>query len=450
MSRPAVPPLRRLILPRALAGFVFIFGAWLLLACSLSSPAWALEPGARTVPGTAPLAAAAAGPLALEASAAAGATPLAPAPSPSAGAPDLAKGPLTPSPAALAVVAPDPTPLTKPRSFVAEAVQQVAPSVVRIDTERNVPPGGLDPAFSDPLLRELFGDPSLRSRERGQGSGVVIDRQGLVLTNAHVVDGVDRVEVTLADGLQVDGSVLGTDPVTDLAVVQIEPPSGLRAAPLGDSEALEVGDWAIALGTPYGLERTVTLGIVSSLHRNINSLGFSDKRLELIQTDAAINPGNSGGPLINGAGEVVGINTLVRSGPGAGLGFAIPINLAKEVAGQLGRGTKVVHPYLGVQLVPLTARLAREHNRDPNALVTLPERDGALIQTVLPDSPAQRAGLRRGDLVVAAADQAVADPARLLRLVEASRIGESLAITVLRGDRELRLTIRPEALPAAG
>ncbi len=347
-------------------------------------------------------------------------------------------------------VAPGPAPLAKPRSFVAEAVQRVAASVVRIDTERNVPPGGLDPAFSDPLLRELFGDPSSRSRERGQGSGVVIDRQGLVLTNAHVVDGVDRVEVTLADGQQVDGSVLGTDPVTDLAVVRIEPLAVLRAAPLGDSEALEVGDWAIALGTPYGLERTVTLGIVSSLHRNINSLGFSDKRLELIQTDAAINPGNSGGPLINGAGEVVGINTLVRSGPGAGLGFAIPINLAKEVAGQLGRGSKVVHPYLGVQLVPLTARLAREHNRDPNALVTLPERDGALIQTVLPDSPAQRAGLRRGDLVVAAADQAVADPARLLRLVEASRIGESLPITVLRGDRELRLTIRPEALPAAG
>ncbi len=247
-----------------------------------------------------------------------------------------------------------------------------------------------------------------------------------------------------------DGSVLGIDPVTDLAVVRIEPVAELRAAPLGDSEALEVGDWAIALGTPYGLERTVTLGIVSSLHRNINSLGFSDKRLELIQTDAAINPGNSGGPLINGAGEVVGINTLVRSGPGAGLGFAIPINLAKEVAGQLGRGIKVVHPYLGVQLVPLTARLARDYNRDPNALVTLPERDGALIQTVLPDSPAQRAGLRRGDLVVAAADQAVANPARLLRLVEASHIGESLAITVLRGDRELRLSIRPEALPAAG
>ena len=336
-------------------------------------------------------------------------------------------------------------------SFVADAARAVAPAVVRIDTERDVARQPFDPVMLDPFLRDLLGDPAGSMRERGQGSGVVIDAaKGLVLTNAHVVDQVDGVEVTLADGRQLDGVVVGADPVTDLAVVRLEATPQLKAAPLGDSEALEVGDWAIAMGSPYGLERTVTLGIVSSLHRNINSLGFSDKRLELIQTDAAINPGNSGGPLINGAGEVVGINTLVRSGPGAGLGFAIPINLAKDVASQLGRGTKVVHPYLGVQLVPLTARLAREHNRDPNALVNLPERDGALIQTVLPDSPAQRAGLRRGDLVVAAADQAVADPARLLRLVEASHIGESLAITVLRGDRELRLTIRPEALPAAG
>ena len=463
---PAVPPSRRLILPRWRSGLLPVLApllapvlvALLVLACPVGAVAWALEPGPYAAP--APLATAVAAAQAVAAapaiapapSADLGAAPPAPVPTSATAAPagELARAPIAPSPAPLALAPGVQAPLAKPRSFVAEAVQRVAASVVRIDTERNVPPGGLDPAFSDPLLRELFGDPSSRSRERGQGSGVVIDRQGLVLTNAHVVDGVDRVEVTLADGQQVDGSVLGTDPVTDLAVVRIESLAALRAAPLGDSEALEVGDWAIALGTPYGLERTVTLGIVSSLHRNINSLGFSDKRLELIQTDAAINPGNSGGPLINGAGEVVGINTLVRSGPGAGLGFAIPINLAKEVAGQLGRGSKVVHPYLGVQLVPLTARLAREHNRDPNALVSLPERDGALIQTVLPDSPAQRAGLRRGDLVVAAADEAVADPARLLRLVEASRIGESLPITVLRGERELRLTIRPEALPAKG
>ena len=340
--------------------------------------------------------------------------------------------------------------LPQTSSFVTAAVKRVAPSVVRIDTERSVPRAGLDPVFSDPLLREMFGDQLPSSRERGQGSGLVIDGQGLVLTNAHVVDGADRVEVTLADGRDLEGSVLGADPVTDLAVVRIAGGSGLKAAPLGDSEALEVGDWAIALGTPYGLERTVTLGIVSSLHRNITSLGFSDKRLDLIQTDAAINPGNSGGPLINARGEVVGINTLVRSGPGAGLGFAIPINLAKGVAAQLGKGAPVVHPYLGLQLVPLNPRLARDNNADPNALVQLPERDGALVQRVLPESPAEHAGLRRGDLVVGAADQVVNDPAALLRLVEAARVGESLPLIVLRGDQELSLAIKPAALPHGG
>ena len=338
-----------------------------------------------------------------------------------------------------------------PHSFVADAARAVAPAVVRIDTERDVARTAFDPALLDPFLRDLFGDPSGTLRERGQGSGVVIDAaRGLVLTNAHVVDSVDAVAVTLADGRELDGVVVGSDPVTDLAVVKIKAPRDLQAAPLGDSEALEVGDWAIALGSPYGLERTVTLGIVSSLHRDINSLGFADKRLDLIQTDAAINPGNSGGPLINASGQVIGINTLVRSGPGAGLGFAIPINLAKGVATQLSDGGKVVHPYLGLQLVPLTVRQARENNRDPNALLQLPEHDGALVQRVLDDSPAQKAGLRRGDLVVGAADQPVKGPSQLLQQVEQSAVGEPLALSVIRGQKELSLTIRPAALPQPG
>jgi len=336
-------------------------------------------------------------------------------------------------------------------SFVADAARRVGPAVVRIDTERNVARQPFDPAMLDPLLRDLFGDPSGSMRERGQGSGVVIDAsRGLVLTNAHVVDSVDSVEVTLADGSQLDGSVVGADPVTDLAVVRVGRKGELKAAPLGDSEALEVGDWAIALGSPYGLERTVTLGIVSSLHRDINSLGFADKRLDLIQTDAAINPGNSGGPLINASGEVIGINTLVRSGPGAGLGFAIPINLAKRVAGQLAEGGKVIHPYLGLQLVPLTARVARENNRDPDALLQLPERDGALVQRVLPESPAETAGLKRGDLVVKIADQAVLNPSVLLQAVEHAEVGQPLALKVVRGQKELQLSIRPAALPEKG
>ena len=337
---------------------------------------------------------------------------------------------------------------TTSHNFVADAVSQVAPAVVRIDTERTVQRQPFDPTLIDPLLRDLLGEPGIGpERERGQGSGVVIDDQGLVLTNAHVVERVDAVSVTLADGDQHDGSVVGTDPVTDLALVRLDGETRPEAAPLGDSDALEVGDWAIALGTPYGLERTVTLGIVSSLHRNISSLGFSDKRLDLIQTDAAINPGNSGGPLVNGRGEVIGINTLVRSGPGAGLGFAIPINLARHVSEQLLTSGEVVHPYLGVQLVPLTARIAREHNRDPNSLVELPERFGALVQSVLPDSPAERAGLRRGDLVIAAADTSVSDPQTLLKQVDQAEIGVPFSLRIMRNGQEMSLSVNPAALP---
>ena len=351
----------------------------------------------------------------------------------------------------VAASGPSERPAGQRHSFVAEAVRLVAPAVVRLDTERTATRTAFDPTMLDPLLRDLFGDPSGSLRERGQGSGVVIDAPGgLVLTNAHVVESVDSVFVTLADGRQLDGTVVGADPVTDLAVVRIAGRPGVPAAPLGDSEALEVGDWAIALGSPYGLQRTVTLGIVSGLHRDINSLGFADKRLDLIQTDAAINPGNSGGPLINADGEVIGINTLVRSGPGAGLGFAIPVNLAKRVAAQLADGGQVVHPYLGLQLVPLTARVARDNNRDPDALLQLPERDGALVQRVIPESPAEKAGLRRGDLVVRIAAQSVNTPAALLQQVEKAPVGQPLPLTVVRGQKELELSIRPAALPQAG
>ena len=333
-------------------------------------------------------------------------------------------------------------------SFVSKAIKQVAPAVVRIDIERQVERQQFDPTLIDPLLRDLLGDPGLGiEKEKAQGSGVLIEDDGLILTNAHVVERVDEVRVTLPNGEELDGIVIGTDSVTDLALVRLEDTSELQYAPLGDSETLEVGDWAIALGTPYGLERTVTLGIVSSLHRDINSLGFSDKRLDLIQTDAAINPGNSGGPLINSHGEVIGINTLVRSGPGAGLGFAIPINLARKVADQLLISGEVVHPYLGVQLVPLTARIAREHNRDPNALVELPERSGALVQSVLPDSPAQDAGLRRGDLVVRAGEDPIRDPQDLLKQVDQAEIDQPLMLQILRNGTDLQLSVKPAPLP---
>ena len=325
-------------------------------------------------------------------------------------------------------------------SFVANVASKVSPSVVRIDIEREFQTDEFESDLLDPLLKDLLGDlGTFPKKERGQGSGVIIDSSGLVLTNAHVVERVDRVIVTLQNGNQVDGTVVGTDQVTDLALVKIKEFPDLESAKLGDSEDIQVGDWAIALGTPYGLESTVTLGIVSSLHRDINSLGFSDKRLDLIQTDAAINPGNSGGPLINANGEVIGINTLVRSGPGAGLGFAIPINLASKVTNQLLTNGEVIHPYLGAQLVLLNERIAKEHNQDPNALIFLPERSGALVQSVIPQSPAEEGGLRRGDLVINAGGNAINDPRSLLMQVENAQIGKPFELEVVRNNKEINL-----------
>ena len=333
-------------------------------------------------------------------------------------------------------------------SFVANVASKVSPSVVRIDIEREFQTDEFESDLLDPLLKDLLGDlGTFPKKERGQGSGVIIDSSGLVLTNAHVVERVDRVIVTLQNGNQVDGTVVGTDQVTDLALVKIKEFPDLESAKLGDSEDIQVGDWAIALGTPYGLESTVTLGIVSSLHRDINSLGFSDKRLDLIQTDAAINPGNSGGPLINANGEVIGINTLVRSGPGAGLGFAIPINLASKVTNQLLTNGEVIHPYLGAQLVLLNERIAKEHNQDPNALIFLPERSGALVQSVIPQSPAEEGGLRRGDLVINAGGNAINDPRSLLMQVENAQIGKPFELEVVRNNKEINLSIKPAALP---
>ena len=333
-------------------------------------------------------------------------------------------------------------------SFVANIASRISPSVVRIDIERELKADEYESDLIDPLLRDLLGDlGTFPKKERGQGSGVIIDSSGLVLTNAHVVERVDRVMITLQDGNQVDGKVVGTDQVTDLALVKIEEFPGLKSAKLGDSEDIQVGDWAIALGTPYGLESTVTLGIVSSLHRDINTLGFSDKRLDLIQTDAAINPGNSGGPLINSNGEVIGINTLVRSGPGAGLGFAIPINLASKVTNQLLANGEVIHPYLGAQLVLLNERIAKEHNQDPNALIFLPERSGALVQSVIPQSPAEEGGLRRGDLVINAGGNKINDPRSLLMQVESAQIGKPFELEVVRNNKEINLSIKPAALP---
>jgi S1-C subfamily serine protease len=330
------------------------------------------------------------------------------------------------------------------QSFVAEAVRRSGPAVVTIDTERTVVVPGRQAMpsfpFMDPLLRQFFGlpqgggsiPPSQRT-ERGQGSGFIYDPSGLLLTNAHVVEGSNRVMVGLSDGRRVEGTVVGADRVTDLAVVRLGGGGAWPVAPLGNSEALQVGDWVIAVGNPFGLDQTVTLGIVSSLNRNAAKLGITDKRLELIQTDAAINPGNSGGPLLDADGAVVGINTLVRSGPGAGLGFAIPINRARSIAQQLVTKGSVSHAMIGVGLDAVRSSSGAQTT-------------GALVRSVMPAGPAARAGLRVGDVITAAADQAVRDPAQLTQLVERNGVGRSMELTVQRQGQTLRLQVTPVEL----
>lgn len=335
-------------------------------------------------------------------------------------------------------------------SFVAAAVAKTGPSVVRIDTE-TVVTRRIDPIFDDPFFREFFGD-QFRARipqERriaGQGSGFIIDRSGIVLTNAHVVSKADKVTVTLKDGRTFNGQVRGTDEVTDLAVVKIDTQGqNLPVAPLGDSSALQVGDWAIAVGNPVGLDNTVTLGIISTLDRSAAKAGIPDKRIDFLQTDAAINPGNSGGPLLNAQGEVIGINTAIRA-DAMGIGFAIPINKAKSLQNLLTSGKTVPHPYIGVQMLNLTPELAKENNQNPNSPFLVPEIKGILVVRVLPNTPAQQAGIRLGDVITAVNNQPVTDGSQLQSMVDNAGLNQSLKLTIQRGDNKMDLTVRTAQL----
>jgi len=337
------------------------------------------------------------------------------------------------------------------RSFVTAAVNRVGAAVVRIDTERTLTRRLPEPLFEDPFFRRFFGDdlsaqklPS--ERLRGLGSGVIIDPSGEILTNAHVVNQADSVTVTLKDGRTFEGSVQGADEITDLAVIKINASSSnLPVANLGDSSLVQVGDWAIAVGNPLGLDNTVTLGIISTLKRTSADVGIPDKRVEFIQTDAAINPGNSGGPLLNERGEVIGINTAIR--PDAmGIGFAIPINKAKAIKDKLIRGERVPHPYIGVQTVNLTPQLAKQNNTDPNSPNQVPEINGVLIVRVLPNTPAAAAGLRQGDVIVEIDEQSITTAQDLQSLVDNSRVDQVLQVRVQRGDHSQQLGVRTAQL----
>ncbi|MFM7169913.1 MAG: trypsin-like peptidase domain-containing protein [Cyanobium sp.] len=330
------------------------------------------------------------------------------------------------------------------QSFVASAVQRTGPAVVTIDTERTVVSssgGGLpNSLLEDPLFRQFFGVPRgqmpSQRTERSQGSGVIFQSDGLILTNAHVVEGTERVNVGLQNGRRVEGRVVGRDRLTDLAVVRLVGSGPWPVAPLGNSDTLQVGDWAIAVGNPYGLDNTVTLGIVSSLNRNARKLGILDKRLDLIQTDAAINPGNSGGPLLNADGEVVGINTLVRSGPGAGLGFAIPINRARQIWSQLINSGRASHPMIGVGLDVV-------RNASGGDLES-----GARVVAVQPGGPAAAAGLRPGDVITGVDGARITSPSDVVNAVERSGVGRPLRLTILRAGQSLQVPVTPGEMPS--
>ncbi|MEH2416845.1 HhoA/HhoB/HtrA family serine endopeptidase [Nostoc sp.] len=337
-------------------------------------------------------------------------------------------------------------------SFVTAAVNRVGTAVVRIDTERTIT-RRVDPFSEDPFFRRFFGDGFSQQMPpeqqlRGLGSGFIIDKSGLVMTNAHVVDKADKVTVRLKDGRTFEGKVQGIDEVTDLAVVKINAGNDLPVAPLGSSSNVQVGDWAIAVGNPLGFDNTVTLGIVSTLKRSSAQVGISDKRLDFIQTDAAINPGNSGGPLLNGQGEVIGINTAIR--PDAmGIGFAIPIDKAKAIAAQLQRDGKVAHPYLGVQMLTLTPDLAKQNNTDPNSPIQIPEINGVFVMRVVPNSPAASAGIRRGDVILQVDGKAITSAEQLQNVVEDSRLGQVLQLKVQRGNQTQQLSVRTAELQNA-
>ncbi len=330
---------------------------------------------------------------------------------------------------------------TVPTNFIQSAVVTTGPSVVRINATK------LGDESAPPWTQEG------KSRS-GVGSGFVFSADGHILTNSHVVEGADQVTVTLKDGRTIEGQVLGSDPVTDVAVVKVE---GQRLTPvtISDSNKLQPGEWAIAIGNPLGLDNTVTAGIVSATGRSSSAIGEPDKRVNFIQTDAAINPGNSGGPLLNANGQVIGINTAILQGA-QGLGFAIPINTARRVADQIISTGRAEHPYLGVQMIELTPALKTQVNqraavrsqRRGQQPIAIAADKGVLIAKVMPQSPAQSAGLASGDVITEINGQLVTAPEQVQRLVEEIPVGSTVNLQVDRNGRSQSIAVKSAPLPS--
>ena len=318
----------------------------------------------------------------------------------------------------------------------ASLAPQVSPAVVHIkvvtleraDFQRSVPPG----PFGGPRFRSPFPFPQPEPRpQRGSGSGFIVRQDGLILTNNHVVENAKQITVVLADETEYQAELLGGDAKTDLAVLKIEPAAELSVARLGDSDALRVGDWVLAIGNPFGLSNTVTAGIVSATGRTIGAGPYDN----FIQTDASINPGNSGGPLFNQYGQVVGINTAIfsRSGGNIGIGFATPINQAKNLMPELEEHGYVTRGWLGVSIQNLT--------RDLAASLGMDEAGGALVADVTDDSPARRAGIRRGDVILGYNGREVTTSSDLPILVAETRVGETVPVELSRRGRRETLSV---------
>jgi S1-C subfamily serine protease len=336
-------------------------------------------------------------------------------------------------------------------TFITEVVDKVGPAVVRINTSRTATrqQAGVD----SPLFRRFFGElpegvapedappGGRRQVEQGTGSGFIINGNGQVITNAHVVQGADKVTVTLKDGRVLQGKVMGLDTVTDVAVVKIEGDK-LPTVTLGDSEKIKAGEWAIAIGNPLGLDNTVTAGIVSATGRSSSQVGDGSKRVNYIQTDAAINPGNSGGPLLNASGQVIGMNTAILRNA-QGLGFAIPINQVQKISAQLVAKGKVEHPFLGVQMLSLTPDVRRQLNEDPQAGLAIDVDRGALIGKIIPNSPAAQGGVKINDIIVAVNGQPVASAGEVQNEVEKSQVGAEMVLGLRRNGQDIQVKVRP-------
>jgi S1-C subfamily serine protease len=327
-------------------------------------------------------------------------------------------------------------------NFITEVVDRVGPAVVRINTSRTA-----RRSSADSPLKRFFGEVpenGERQVEQGTGSGFIINTTGQIITNAHVVQGADKVTVNLKDGRSLEGKVVGLDTVTDVAVVKIEG-TNLPVATLGSSEQIKAGEWAIAIGNPLGLDNSVTAGIISATGRSSSQVGDGSKRVNYIQTDAAINPGNSGGPLLNANGQVIGMNTAILRNA-QGLGFAIPIDQVQRIANQLVAKGRVDHPFLGVQMMTVTSQLRQQLASDPSSPLKLDVDKGALIGKVVNNSPAAQAGLKVGDVIIAINGKAVSNGSEVQTEVEKSQVGVEMPITIRRNGQNVEVKILPTTM----